>query len=41
LLEKHPVLADELKSFFANRAALERIAEPLKGSAYDATMDVG
>ncbi|MGE3409192.1 MAG: protein kinase [Pirellulales bacterium] len=41
MLEKHPALADELKSFFANRAALERIAEPLKGAAYEATMDVG
>ncbi len=27
---QHPDLADELRSFFANRAALERIAEPMR-----------
>jgi|GEM_PF-720672 len=35
IIDQHPDLADELRSFFANRAALDRIA----GSAFDATMD--
>lgn len=38
LLALHPDLADDLKSFFANRAALEHIAQPLKGAAYDPTL---
>lgn len=40
LQRKHPDLADELRSFFANRAALERLAEPLQGPAYDQTLGV-
>lgn len=38
VIAAHPEFADELRSFFANREALERIAEPLKGSAYEPTM---
>jgi len=30
LLAAHPDLADDLRSFFANRAAMERLAEPLR-----------
>jgi len=35
---QHPEVADELRSFFANRAALERLAEPLRGSQYEPTV---
>ena len=33
LVDKHPDLADDLRSFFANRDALERFARPLAGQA--------
>lgn len=38
LLERHPDLVDELKSFFANRGALEHLVEPLKGAAFEPTL---
>ena len=41
LIEQHPELADELRSFFGNREVLDRIAAPLKRSADDPTLDVG
>jgi WD40 repeat protein/tRNA A-37 threonylcarbamoyl transferase component Bud32 len=38
LLLQHPDLADDLRSYFANREAMERLIEPLKGSAFDPTL---
>src|SRR5262245_55935883 len=38
LIDKYPDLAAELRSFFANRAAWERIARPLKASAVEPTV---
>lgn len=38
LLSSHPDLAAELKSFFTNRAALERLVEPMQGAAYERTV---
>src|SRR5262245_44756198 len=36
LLDQYPDLADDLRSFFANRQALDRIARPLaRQSAFD------
>ncbi|MFO0871935.1 MAG: WD40 repeat domain-containing serine/threonine-protein kinase [Pirellulales bacterium] len=38
LIELHPDLADELRSFFANRAAMERLADPLRAATHDPTV---
>jgi eukaryotic-like serine/threonine-protein kinase len=38
LVNKHPDLADDLRSFFANRDALDRVADPLKAFAFEPTM---
>src|SRR5262245_55319709 len=38
ILAKHPDLADDLQSFFANHAAIGRMAQPLKNQGLDATI---
>ncbi|MFO0871938.1 MAG: serine/threonine-protein kinase [Pirellulales bacterium] len=40
LIELHPDLADELRSFFANRAAMERLVEPLRPTVDTPTLAV-
>lgn len=37
-IAQHPDLADELRSYFANRTAVERLVAPLKGSADEPTV---
>src|SRR4051812_9826461 len=41
LLARHPDLADELRSFLANREALERLAAPLKAQGHPLSETVG
>src|SRR5262245_43963868 len=41
LFAKHPDLADELASFLGNRAAVERLAEPLRQQADDNAATIG
>src|SRR5438105_12956865 len=38
LLAEHPDLADDLRSFFRNRSAVEKLAEPLAAAAEMATI---
>ncbi len=38
LVQQHAHLADELRSFFANRSELERVAQPLRRAADESTV---
>lgn len=35
IVRRNPELADELRTFFANRRAVERLVEPLRGAVLD------
>jgi hypothetical protein len=41
LLKQYPELADDLGSFFRNREAMERIAEPIKEQLPDMAETIG